>query len=100
MQWASFINPPLKRECLSYSLDNSLFQTDNTLHLAGSIASAVQRSWLSDSPLLAETVCGSTAKALLQYESKRADFEYVALNASELLLPEKRAELQELKLRH
>ncbi len=30
--------------------------------------------------------------------AKRADFEYVALNANELLLPEKRAELQELKL--
>ncbi len=27
-------------------------------------------------------------------------FEYVALNASELLLPEKRAELQELQLWH
>ncbi len=36
--------------------------------------------------------------ALLGYEPKRADFECVALNASELLLPEKRAELQELKL--
>ncbi len=35
---------------------------------------------------------------LLGYEPKRADFEYVALNANELLLPEKRAELQELKL--
>ncbi len=31
--------------------------------------------------------------------SKNADFEYVALNANELLLLEKRAELQELKLR-
>ncbi len=38
--------------------------------------------------------------ALLECEPKRADFEYVALNANELLLPEKRAELQELKLRH
>ncbi len=37
--------------------------------------------------------------ALLGYEPKRAEFEYVALNASELLLSEKRAELQELKLR-
>ncbi len=37
---------------------------------------------------------------LLGYEPKRADFEYVALNANELLLLEKRAELQELKLRH
>ncbi len=37
---------------------------------------------------------------LLVYEPKRADFEYVALNANEMLLPEKRAELQELKLRH
>ncbi len=36
----------------------------------------------------------------LGYEPKRADFEYVALNANELLRPEKRAELQELKLRH
>ncbi len=35
---------------------------------------------------------------LLGYEPKRADLEYVALNARELLLPEKRAELQELKL--
>ncbi len=35
---------------------------------------------------------------LLGCEPKRADFEYVALKASELLLPEKRAELQELKL--
>ncbi len=35
---------------------------------------------------------------LLGYEPKHADFEYVALNANELLLPEKRAELQELKL--
>ncbi len=35
--------------------------------------------------------------ALLGCEPKSADFEYVALNASELLLPEKRAELQELK---
>ncbi len=30
---------------------------------------------------------------LLGYESKRADFKYVALNANELLLPETRAEL-------
>ncbi len=30
-------------------------------------------------------------------EPKRTVFEYVALNANELLLPEKRAELQELK---
>ncbi len=37
---------------------------------------------------------------LLGYEPKRADFEYVALNAIELLLPEKRAELQELQLWH
>ncbi len=37
---------------------------------------------------------------LLGYEPKRAVFEYVALNARELLLPEKRAELQELKLPH
>ncbi len=36
---------------------------------------------------------------LLVYEPKRAVFEYVALNARELLLPEKRAELQQLKLR-
>ncbi len=36
---------------------------------------------------------------LLGYEPKRAVFEYVALNARELLLPEKRAELQELKRR-
>ncbi len=36
--------------------------------------------------------------SLLGYEPKRTDFEYVALNANELLLPEKRAELQELKL--
>ncbi len=35
---------------------------------------------------------------LFGYEPKRAEFEYVALNARELLLPEKRAELQELKL--
>ncbi len=35
---------------------------------------------------------------LLSYEPKRSVFEYVALNARELLLPEKRAELQELKL--
>ncbi len=35
---------------------------------------------------------------LLGYEPKRPVFEYVALNASDLLLPEKRAELQELKL--
>ncbi len=35
---------------------------------------------------------------LLGYEPKHADFEYVALNANELLFPEKRAELQELKL--
>ncbi len=34
----------------------------------------------------------------LGYEPKRAEFEYVALNAYELLLTEKRAELQELKL--
>ncbi len=38
--------------------------------------------------------------ALFGYEPKHADFEYVALNANELLLPEKRAELQELKLPH
>ncbi len=37
---------------------------------------------------------------LLGYEPKRAVFEYVALNANELLLPEKRAELQVLKLQH
>ncbi len=36
---------------------------------------------------------------LLGYEPKRAVFEYTALNANELVLPEKRAELQELKLR-
>ncbi len=35
---------------------------------------------------------------LLRYEPKHTEFEYVALNARELLLPEKRAELQELKL--
>ncbi len=35
---------------------------------------------------------------LLGYEPKHIDFEYVALNENELLLPEKRAELQELKL--
>ncbi len=35
---------------------------------------------------------------LLGKAQKRAEFEYVALNASELLLLEKRAELQELKL--
>ncbi len=29
-------------------------------------------------------------------EPKRSDFEYVALNENELLLPEKKAELQEL----
>ncbi len=29
---------------------------------------------------------------------KRIDIEYVALNAKEMLLPEKRAELKELKL--
>ncbi len=34
---------------------------------------------------------------LLGCEPKRSDIEYVALNANELLLPEKRAELQELK---
>ncbi len=34
------------------------------------------------------------------YEPKRAVLEYVALNANELLLPKKRAELQELKLQH
>ncbi len=33
---------------------------------------------------------------LLGYEPKRADFEYVALNANELLLPEKRAEAEKL----
>ncbi len=33
--------------------------------------------------------------SLLGYEPKLADFEYVALNANELLFPEKRAELQE-----
>ncbi len=37
---------------------------------------------------------------LLGYEPKRTNFEYVALNANEPLLPEKRAELQELKLQH
>ncbi len=37
---------------------------------------------------------------LLGYEHKRSDMEYVTLNANELLLPEKRAELQELKLWH
>ncbi len=37
---------------------------------------------------------------LLEYEPKRSDIEYVALNDNELLLPEKRAELQELKHRH
>ncbi len=37
---------------------------------------------------------------LLGYEPKHADFEYVALDRNELLLPEKRAELQELKLQH
>ncbi len=37
---------------------------------------------------------------ILEYEPKRSEFEYVALNANELLLPEKRVELQELKLRH
>ncbi len=31
---------------------------------------------------------------------KCIDIEYVALNASELLLPEKRVEFQELKLQH
>ncbi len=36
----------------------------------------------------------------LGFEPKRADFEYVVLNANELSLTEKRAELQELKLRH
>ncbi len=36
---------------------------------------------------------------LLWFETKRVDFEYVALNANELLLSEKKAELQELKLR-
>ncbi len=36
--------------------------------------------------------------AVLGCELKRAVFECVALNASELLLPEKRAELQELEL--
>ncbi len=35
---------------------------------------------------------------LLGYEPNRAEFEYVALNANELLFPEKRAELRELKL--
>ncbi len=35
---------------------------------------------------------------VLGCETKRAEFEYVALNASELLLPEKRTELQELEL--
>ncbi len=35
--------------------------------------------------------------SLLGYEPKRTDFEYVALNANELVIPEKRAELQELK---
>ncbi len=35
---------------------------------------------------------------LLGYEPKRANFKYVALNANELLLPETRAELYELKL--
>ncbi len=35
----------------------------------------------------------------LGYEPKRSDFEYVALNENELLLPEKRAELQELSSR-
>ncbi len=35
---------------------------------------------------------------LLGCEPKRAEFENVALNANELLLPEKRAELQELQL--
>ncbi len=34
---------------------------------------------------------------LLGYETKRADFEYVALNANEQLLPERWAELQELQ---
>jgi len=37
---------------------------------------------------------------LLGYEPKPTDFEYVALNKNESLLPEKRAELQELKLQH
>ncbi len=37
---------------------------------------------------------------LLEYEPKRSDIEYVALNDNELLLPEKRAELQELKHWH
>ncbi len=37
--------------------------------------------------------------SFLGYEPKCAEFENVALNANELLLPEKRAELQELKLR-
>ncbi len=37
---------------------------------------------------------------LLGYDPKRAVLEYVALNANELLLPNKRAELQELKLQH
>ncbi len=36
----------------------------------------------------------------LGFEPKRAEYEYVVLNANELLLPEKRAELQELKLWH
>ncbi len=36
---------------------------------------------------------------VLGCEPKRAEFECVALNASELLLTEKRAELQELQLR-
>ncbi len=48
-----------------------------------------------------QIICYSLLKlTLLGYEPKRSVFEYVALNASELLLLEKRAELQELKLPH
>ncbi len=37
--------------------------------------------------------------AIFRVWAKTRCFEYVALNASELLLPEKKAELQELQLR-
>ncbi len=40
-------------------------------------------------------ICYSLLKCpLLGYEPKRSDFEYVVLNENELLLPEKRAEVQ------
>ncbi len=50
--------------------------------------------------VLAQNTSQINFYSLLKLPLLGYDFEYVALNANELLLPEKRAELQELKLWH